>query len=59
MRKPYIYIGNKSYSKESILVAAEHLFQLERLALLKGTSISQEIESILNKIFSEGSSHYT
>ena len=59
MRKPYIYIGSKSYSKESILITTEHLFQLERLALLRGTSISEEIESILNKIFSEGSSHYT
>lgn len=49
MRKPYIYIGSKSYSKESILITTEHLFQLERLALLRGTSISEEIESILEK----------
>lgn len=49
MRKPYIYIGNKSYSKESILITTEHLFQLERLALLRGTSVSEEIESILEK----------
>lgn len=51
MRKPYIYIGSKSYSKESILLATEHLFQLERQALLNGTSVSEEIESILTKVF--------
>lgn len=53
MRKPYIYIGSKSYSKENILIAAEHLFQLERLALLNGTSLSEEIESILTKVFND------
>lgn len=53
MRKPYIYIGNKSYSKEQILFTTEHLFQLERQALLNGTSISEEIESILTKVFTD------
>lgn len=53
MRKPYIYIGNKAYSKEQILLSAEHLFQLERQALLNGTSISEEIELILKRVFTD------
>lgn len=44
-----IYIGNRAFSKETLLIDLELLNKLQRLSLKEGTSVSEAINNLLNK----------
>lgn len=44
-----IYIGNRAFSKETLLIELELLNKLQRLSLKSGVSVSETINNLLNK----------
>lgn len=44
-----IYIGDRAFSKETLLIDLELLNKLQRLSLREGTSVSETINKLLNK----------
>jgi len=44
-----IYIGNRAFSKETLLIELELLNKLQRLSLKSGASVSETINNLLNK----------
>lgn len=48
-----IYIGNRAFSKETLLIDLELLNKLQRLSLKEGVSVSETINNLLNKQLKE------
>lgn len=48
-----IYIGNRAFSKEMLLIDLELLNKLQRLSLKEGVSVSETINNLLNKQLKE------
>lgn len=44
-----IYIGDRAFSKETLLIDLELLNRLQRLSLKEGVSVSETINNLLNK----------
>lgn len=48
-----IYIGNRAFSKETLLIDLELLNKLQRLSLKEGVSVSETINNLLNQQLKE------
>lgn len=48
-----IYIGDRAFSKETLLIDLELLNKLQRLSLKNGVSVSETINNLLNKQLKE------
>jgi len=48
-----IYIGDRAFSKETLLIDLELLNKLQRLSLKEGVSVSETINNLLNKQLKE------
>lgn len=48
-----IYIGNRAFSKETLLIDLELLNKLQRLSLKEGVSVSETINHLLNQQLKE------
>ncbi|GEM_PF-1087601 len=45
-----IYIGNRAFSKETLLIELELLNKLQRLSLKSGASVSETVNHLLNQL---------
>ncbi len=48
-----IYIGDRAFSKETLLIELELLNKLQRLSLKEGASVSETINNLLNQQLKE------
>jgi len=48
-----IYIGNRAFSKELLLIELELLNKLQRLSLKEGVSVSETVNHLLNQLLKE------
>lgn len=48
-----IYIGNRAFSKETLLIELELLNKLQRLSLKSGASVSETVNHLLNQQLKE------
>lgn len=48
-----IYIGNRAFSKETLLIDLELLNKLQRLSLKEGVSVSETVNHLLNQQLKE------
>ncbi len=48
-----IYIGDRAFSKETLLIDLELLNRLQRLSLKEGVSVSETINHLLNQQLKE------
>lgn len=48
-----IYIGDRAFSKETLLIDLELLNRLQRLSLKEGTSVSETINKLLTRQLKE------
>lgn len=48
-----IYIGDRAFSKETLLIDLELLNKLQRLSLREGVSVSETVNHLLNQQLKE------